>query len=227
MGNEEYIYVPEQVPLFPLPQVVLFPGTLLPLHVFEPRYREMTADALAGPPVIAVALLKPGFEPLYYTPRAPIYDMVSVAHIVQHEQLEDGNYNVLLRGVTRARILEEDTTEAYRVARIEPVETFCGSGLEKAQELYDELSTVVRSNTGLDPELRKHWLRLFGADLELDELTDLLAAGLPSEPELRQCLLDEPDAATRAVLLSQQIRTLAAVGDMRRRMGATGDESLN
>ena len=90
------------VPLFPLPGTVLFPRAIQPLHVFEPRYRQMMADTLAGDHVIATALLKPGFEPLYYTQRAPIYATIAIGHIVGSEQVADGNYNMLLRGFARA-----------------------------------------------------------------------------------------------------------------------------
>jgi len=91
----------------PAAEVVLFPRTILPLHVFEPRYRAMMADALDGDRVISVALLKPGYEPLYYTPRAPIHPTVGVGKILESEQVADGTYNMLLRGVARATIVAE------------------------------------------------------------------------------------------------------------------------
>ena len=144
--GDEFLLVPKLVPVFPLPEVVLFPGTILPLHVFEPRYREMMADALAGERTIAVALLKPGFEPLYYTPRAPIHAMIGVGRIVESEQVEDGNYNLLLRGAGRATIVEELRERQYRLARIEPVETYCSSSAAGAQELREELFAAIRGN---------------------------------------------------------------------------------
>jgi len=209
--DDEALFIPQQVPLFPLPEVVLFPRTILPLHIFEPRYREMMADALNGERAIAVALLKPGYEPLYYTRRAPVHSTLGVGSIVEHEKLEDGNYNLLLRGVARATIVEEVGEHDYRVARVEPVETYCNSSEGQIDRLRKELCAAIRGNPGLDPDLRKHWLRLTRADVELDALSDLIAAGVPIEAEVRQCLLNEPDAYTRATMLVDQMRTLAAI----------------
>jgi Lon protease-like protein len=209
--EDEEIILPELVPLFPLPEVVLFPRTILPLHIFEPRYRQMMADALEGERVIGAALLKPGFEPLYYTRRAPIHSTIGVGHIVESEQLADGNYNLLLRGVGRATIVEEVREQDYRLARVDPIETYCHSSQTQTQQLRKKLRAAIRGNPGLDPDLRRHWLRLAQAEVELDTLSDLIGASVPIEAELRQCLLDEPDAYTRATMLVDQIRTLAAI----------------
>src|SRR5438093_6138151 len=90
------------VPLFPLPNVVLFPQAVLPLHIFEERYKAMTADALSGDRVIAMALLRPGWEKSYYA-RPDIEPVVCAGRILSHEKLPDGKYNFLLQGVVRAR----------------------------------------------------------------------------------------------------------------------------
>src|SRR5947209_20523346 len=91
-------------PLFPLPNVVLFPRAVLPLHIFEERYKAMTAEALGGSRQIAMALLRPGWEKDYYG-RPEIEPVVCVGEILTHEQLADGKYNFFLRGVARARVL--------------------------------------------------------------------------------------------------------------------------
>ena len=225
--EEEFAYIPDVVPVFPLTQVVLFPGTLLPLHIFEPRYLDMTADALAGEQMIAAALLKPGFQPLYYTRKAPIYPTIGVGRIVGHEKVAGGEYNILLRGIARARIIEEPDDCSYRTARVEPMETFCSSGETRTDELRSDLLDVIRDNPSLDDDLREHWVKLFTVPLELDELADLIAAGVPTEAELRQCLLDELDASTRVELLLDQLRTLAAIQRNLRRMNADGGPGMN
>src|SRR3954468_17271349 len=112
------------VPLFPLPNVVLFPRAVLPLHIFEERYRAMTGDVLRseGDKLIAMALLKPGWERDYYS-RAAIEPIVCVGRILTHEELADGKYNFLLEGVARAKVLNDSMTEArYRVADLERLE---------------------------------------------------------------------------------------------------------
>jgi uncharacterized protein len=224
---DEFLLMPKLVPVFPLPEVVLFPGTILPLHIFEPRYREMMADALTGERTLAVALLKPGFEPLYYTPRAPIHATIGVGRIVESEQVEDGNYNLLLRGAGRATIVEELCERSYRLARDEPVETYCSSSPVVTRELRAGLFDAIRENPALDQDLRRHWLRLAETELELDELSDLIAASIPVEAELRQCLLAEPDAFARAMMLKEQMRTLAAIAQNYWRALRPGGNSLN
>src|SRR6266576_1072629 len=107
------------VPLFPLPNVVLFPRAVLPLHVFEERYKAMTADALRGDRQIAMALLRPGWERDYYHKPA-IERVVCIGTILTHERLPDGKYNFLLQGHTRARLVRELGDRSYRLAELEP-----------------------------------------------------------------------------------------------------------
>src|SRR5208283_3284513 len=85
------------VPLFPLPSVVLFPRAVLPLHIFEQRYKTMVADTLAGSRLIAMGLLLPGWERNYHG-RAAIESVVCIGKILAHEKLPDGKYNLLLQG---------------------------------------------------------------------------------------------------------------------------------
>src|ERR1700759_4372768 len=89
------------VALFPLPNVVLFPRAILPLHIFEERYKAMVADSLQSDRQIAMALLRPGWEKNYYA-RPTLDPVVCVGTIVNHERLRDGRYNLLLQGHTRA-----------------------------------------------------------------------------------------------------------------------------
>src|SRR5437016_3246424 len=111
----------ESVPLFPLPNVVLFPRAVLPLHIFEERYKQMTADALAGDGLVAMALLRLGWEKSYYG-RPAIEPVVCVGRILSHEKLADGKYNFLLQGQTRARIVREHGERSYRLAELSPLE---------------------------------------------------------------------------------------------------------
>ncbi len=107
-----------RIPLFPLPGVVLLPGTMLPLHIFEARYRAMVADALEGDRTIGMAMLKPGAE----GPEPPrIHAVGGAGEIIESERLEDGRYNILLEGRFRYRVLEEAPPDPYRVARVEEI----------------------------------------------------------------------------------------------------------
>jgi uncharacterized protein len=108
--------LPPLLPLFPLPNVVLFPRMPLPLHVFEPRYREMVAEVLESHRAIGMVLLKPGWEADYYG-RPPIYPIGCAGLIERCERFEDGRYNMLLKGVARFRVEDERPGLAYRVAQ--------------------------------------------------------------------------------------------------------------
>src|SRR5437016_187169 len=114
------------LPLFPLPNVVLFPNVFLPLHIFEPRYREMVADAIAGDRMIGMVLLRPSGDergpstsPLYGSGEPPVYSIGCSGLMTHVETLADGRYNIVLRGLERVRILEEDQTRSYRRASVE------------------------------------------------------------------------------------------------------------
>src|SRR3954452_7659353 len=108
------------LPLFPLPNVVLFPNVFLPLHIFEPRYREMMADALASDRMIGMVLLRPGWE-RDYEGRPAIYQVGCSGVLTHSEQLPDGRYNLVVRGIERFRIAEEDHARSYRRAVVEPL----------------------------------------------------------------------------------------------------------
>src|SRR5262249_44352256 len=113
------------LPIFPLPNCVLLPGGLLPLHVFEPRYRELTRDCLAGHHYMGVARLRPGYEQTYYG-RPPVYDRFGVGRIICSEELPDGRFAIVLRGVARVELARELPAErSYRLvqARILPDDT--------------------------------------------------------------------------------------------------------
>ena len=187
----------ESLRIFPLPATVLFPGTTLPLHIFEERYRAMTRDALAGDGLIAIALLEPSAE-VDFEGCPPVADVVGVGKIVGHRELPDGRYYLLLQGVARARIERElPLDEPYR--RVQ------------ATLLDDERSERVAELTALHAQLGALFERLtraLGQQGEaLDQLdlssespsrcADLVLSALVSEPAERQRLLATLDPADR------------------------------
>lgn len=110
--------IPPRIPIFALPNVVLFPKTYLPLHIFEPRYRQMVDDAVVSGQCIGMALLREGWEPGYYG-NPPIYSMGCVGRLVSVQPLADGRSNILLQGIERFEVIEESYDRAYRQANIE------------------------------------------------------------------------------------------------------------
>lgn len=211
--------IPTCVPVFPLPDVVLFPRQVLPLHIFEPRYRAMTEDALSGHRAIAIALLRPGFESEYFTPQAAIHRIIGVGRIVAAERLTDGKFNMLLRGEGRAEILREHDGRPYRMAEVRPLDTHCRVAESEAQALRQRLyETIVCANACV-LTARDAFLKLFDAGLSFGGLIDLLASSAPIAGEIRQALLDELDDAARAEKLIESFSVLNAVSRINRTAG--------
>jgi Lon protease-like protein len=195
-------------PVFPLPNVVLFPHQGLPLRIFEPRYRAMMADALRGEKLIAMSLLKPGWEN-NYEGRPDTHEMVCIGRITAEERLSSGEYNLILAGVQRAVIEEElGTDTAYRVARLELFNDFYSKEplVDREARRRDLLMNFRRLFT----EVRADALfaQVLEADVPLGVLCDLLTAALPIVPELKQQVLDELDVDLRSDLVLARILEL-------------------
>jgi Lon protease-like protein len=197
------------VPLFPLPNVVLFPKAVLPLHIFEERYKTMTADALAGGRQVAMALLKPGWEKDYYQKPA-IEPVVCVGTIVSHEKLPDGKYNFLLQGHTRARIVRELPGKPYRVARLEarPETNAVEAELEsECQRLMRLFRPTLLGATPVGRQLRA----LLGGEARTADIVDLLAFNYVDDVLLKQSLLEETDVRNRARRVADALEAARAV----------------
>ena len=112
--------LPETIPIFPLQDVMLFPGMSVPLHIFEPRYKAMIADALKGDRIIGMVLLRPGYEKDYE--RSPSVFQVGVAGVINEvEELPGGEYNIVLGALTKYRITREEASRPYRIAHVTPI----------------------------------------------------------------------------------------------------------
>ena len=147
--------LPPAIPIFPLQDVMLFPGASRPLHVFEPRYREMVADALEGDRIIGMVMLRAGYED-EYAGNPPIYDVGCAGVITNVQRLEDGRYNVVLGGLAKFRVTSEDHGRAYRVAAVEALpETLDDAGrvaLRGHRPLLLELLASVAPGRAPTPE---------------------------------------------------------------------------
>ena len=188
----------KEIPLFPLPEVVLFPNTDRPLLIYEPRYREMVADALKGDRTIGMVRLRPGFEK-DYDGRPPI-DPVGCAGIIQEsEQLPDGRYIILLRGVTTFRVLSEDQRKPYRLARVEII----------PELLKDEdrapLSTARERLAALLVTVLPAGAELPDPALDDAEFVNLVAQALKMAESDRQALLERASVLSRARSLVEQL----------------------
>ncbi len=185
--------MPDLLPLFPLPNVVLFPHVFLPLHIFEARYREMVADALAGDRMIGMVLLRPGWDQ-DYEGRPPIYRIGCSGVLTHTERLSDGRYNLVLRGIERFRIVDEDDTRSYRRAAIEPLieRPLDAVDREVIQQQRAKIEAVLGANQVGAGEAR------MPASMSDEDVVHALAQYLDLEPLEKQALLEQPGLRSRA-----------------------------
>jgi len=190
------------LPLFPLPNMVFFPNTRVPLHVFEPRYRQMIGDALENDQRVGIVLLRPGWELDYFGAPA-IHVCGTVGTIEQAVPLDDGRFNILLRGDVRFRVVGEVTTEPYRTARvIAQPET-----RRAADESYAQREWLA--------DLSRQYLRYLPEQaavpeidtVGLDALTNALIMSLNLEVEEKQRLLEIDDMIIRAEQVGGELTT--------------------
>jgi Lon protease-like protein len=198
--------------LFPLPNLVLFPHVVQGLHIFEPRYRQLMADALSTNQLITIVLLKPGWEPDYDGSPA-IEPIACLGRITWHEQLPDGRYNLRLRGMARVQIFEEiPHNRLYRIARAELIPEFAPTDLVALREHRQALAEMVLPRFD-DGPARRQLQELFDGEMPLGQVCDVLAYALPLPLEIKQSLLAEPHADRRALAMVDALRTSAARAD--------------
>jgi Lon protease-like protein len=184
------------LPIFPLPNVVLFPNVFLPLHIFEPRYREMVADALKNDRMIGMALLRPGWQSDYER-RPPVYPIGCSGVITHADGLADGRYNIVLRGVERFRILEEDDRLGYRRALVErqPDARCLGEDVAAIRTQRAKLDALLAPAIELSDIAGEARVPSAMAD---EDLVHALAQYLDLEPLEKQALLEQRSLRARA-----------------------------
>lgn len=191
-----------KVRLFPLPNVVLFPHVMQPLHIFEPRYRELLEYAIASDRLIAMAGLAPGWEN-DYEGHPKLYPTACLGRVTTFVRLADGTYNVLLLGVQRVKLLREvPQVHRFREALVElcadhypPVPS--GPQAVLHQKLHDALIAILPAF----PEAQEQLDQLLASDVSLGVLTDVLSYMLDLGMERKQQLLAEIDVYRRTELL--------------------------
>jgi Lon protease-like protein len=196
----------ERLAIFPLPAVQLFPHTLLPLHVFEPRYRALTRDALAGSRLVGVPMLEPGYED-DYGGRPAVRPICGVGQIVQSHLHPDGRYDILLHGLGRVRIVEElPPSQPYRVVRAlrvddEPEEAGMLAEHRALLALCDRLAVALPSGGSTLRELSRQ-------ESSPGAACDVVASALLTEPTDRQRVLETLEPRARIERLNESLARL-------------------
>jgi len=193
--------------VFPLHGVAVLPGTPAPFHVFEPRYRALVADALAGDRIVAVPALFGKSD--VHALRPPLRAVCGAGIIEAEERYPDGRYDIVLRGVARVRLLEEvPQTKLYREFRAEILEdrlpaggaAALGDELEGLRQLVYELSTKLPSESGA-PQLAEAVAQM----KDPSSIVDLVAAAAVSDSDARQRILEELDVSRRIELVLGEV----------------------
>ncbi len=197
----------EIIPLFPLPSSVFYPGTPLPLHIFEPRYRQMTTDALEGERKIGMVLLKPDWEAAYFD-RPELYTIGCVGSIEKEIRHPNGKFNFTLVGLRRFRILKELDGKPYRRAEIKLLEELNEQEIgEEPNAIRDGLIGLYREFISLIPEgnsLKEEPDWNLGD--KLSQFIDRFAYRMDLNLEQKQTFLEEQDVFRRAKFLQDFIK---------------------
>lgn len=199
--------IPEylDVPIFPLPNVTFFPKTVMPLHVFEPRYREMISNCLRGDRLLGVALLREGWQKDYFG-RPPIHKVFGVGKIVDCEHYDNDCYDIAVEGLYRTRLITEHATSPYRTGRVavmqdSPIDHLRDAVGEARKALREACSQLVEQM----PEYRETIQHAWNAHPHPGVIGDLLASSLVVDAYDRQSILDEQNALRRLQLVRVQI----------------------
>jgi ATP-dependent Lon protease len=182
------------IPLFPLPNIVFFPNSLLPLHVFEPRYRQMVEDIIDSERIIGMVLLKPGWEKNYHD-SPEIFSVGCMGRIISIEAEKEGRSNIVLYGLKRVRILEILHYAPYRLARVNLMEDIHGTNEEGYQKRISDL--ISRWNSMLGKDYKSHRINV-DFNLALGTLTDSITPQIVSNVFHMQEFLEEANVLKRA-----------------------------
>ena len=184
--------LPATIPIFPLPDATLFPNASHPFRIFEPRYRAMIADALKGDRIIGMVMLQPGHD-AEYEGRPPIFPIGCAGLITSYEELPGGEYNIVLGGLVKFRVTGEDSSRAYRLARVvampEILDAKEAIALSQERQRMDGLLFAFFDRLGLGQP---------PPGLPDEALIDELSQYLPMAPLERQHLLEQDDPLARA-----------------------------
>jgi Lon protease-like protein len=178
--------IPPRIPVFPLPNVVLFPKTYLPLHIFEPRYQAMVSDAATSGQCIGMALLKEGWEEDYYG-HPPVFSRGCVGRLASVQPLSDGRSNILLQGLERFEIEREWYDNPYREATISLVIRGSEASLDLTvrRRLFAVLESYFRSRDDMPT-----WQELFREETSDEIVINALSTYLECTPLEKQFLLE-------------------------------------
>ncbi len=192
---------PCEIPVFPLADIVLFPGAVLPLHIFEPRYREMVRDVSAGDQLVCIALLKQCSRQ-EYEEKPPFHSTVCVGHLVYHELLDDGRINIALLGLSAARAEPVDSDKPYRTAHVELLADAIDTG-PAHDPILESICAMALPGDGALPMLREELSQFLAEEHIPAAVINSCALTAPVFPAHKLELLEERSLARRLDRLAE------------------------
>lgn len=198
------VQIVSEVPIFPLPNVVFFPKTLLPLHIFEDRYRKMVRDAVAGSNQIGMALLKQGWDQDYFG-SPEVYEIGCVGDIQFSEKLDDDKYNIMLYGLCRVKILKFIQERPYRIARVKHLKdtNFDHDNFNESYEAEQFLRSVRRYLAEMGAEKVDELLNFHAQSFE--SIMHQVASVLDFTTQEKQSLLEKGSLDWRFASLKEML----------------------
>ncbi|RKX33255.1 MAG: hypothetical protein DRP71_10665 [Verrucomicrobia bacterium] len=199
------IGLPKEIPVMTLPGTVFFPHTLLPLHIFEPRYRRMLKEILKEDRIFAVAALdrKAAAQPDTNDPPCP----VATAGLIRMCQTNtDGTSNLLLQGFTRIRIDSIIQESPYRIIRVRPLTSSAGAEPDRLAALRHELIRLAQMKTQMGGQVPEEVMQMLDHIDDPDAMSDLAAYTLCDDPAFKQTLLESVEIKNRLLLIIRQMK---------------------
>lgn len=217
------LQVPETVPVMTLPETVFFPQALLPLHIFEPRYRQMLRDVLARNRLFAVARL----DPSQRGADEPTHPVACIGIVRACQKAEGDTSNLLLQGICRVEIQSIVREHPYRLIAVRPLATTAGGNQSELEKERHEVMRLLNLRRRLGTPSPKGMTQFLESIEDVDTFADIAAFNLCDNGALKQKLLEELETRRRLQLFSAQLKTEIEAQKMRRKLqGRLADDHI-
>jgi Lon protease-like protein len=221
----ETLHVPDTVPVMTLPNTVFFPQALLPLHIFEPRYRQMLHDVLNRDRLFAVARLDPAA--LRSGGLEPAHTVATVGIVRACQKADNETSNLLLQGICRVEIQSIVREQPYRVIAIRPLATVSGSNPDQLDAERREVMRLLNLRRRLGAPAPKGMTQFLESIEDADTFADVAAFNLCDDGAFKQALLEELDTTRRLRLFAARLKSEIEDQKLRRKLqGRLPDEGI-
>ena len=219
----ETLHVPETVPVMTLPNTVFFPQALLPLHIFEPRYRQMLRDVLCSNRIFAVARL----DSTQAGADEPLPAIASIGIIRACQKTENDTSNLLLQGICRVEVKAVVREAPYRIIAVKPVTTTAGSPLAELELLRFEVMRLLNLRRRLGSPVPKGMTQFLESIADVDTFADIAVFNLCADSALKQQLLETLETRRRLQLFASALKAEIEEQRLRRKLqGHLGDDHI-